>query len=153
MGDKRVYMFTDFEYGEYADYVRCCNCDIEMLLPCGTEKCPICGEEGMTMWVDDDEQVVNIGDFIDNNNVVEVDSKYFTIVEQVYKLGNEDSNGNVVLDLNYDIDGCYVKQIIVSKKNIRPFIKINTDVIFSIKEVDDVNHNIVDRIRDLFRSE
>jgi len=35
---------------EYADSVKCTNCESELLLPCGTERCPICG--GELMWLD-----------------------------------------------------------------------------------------------------
>jgi len=44
----------------WADYVRCNNCDTELFVDIGREDCPLCQKEGCLMWLDDDLQEVLI---------------------------------------------------------------------------------------------
>lgn len=46
--------FKNLTYGETADFCRCPNCEKNILLPNGMERCPICGEE--VVWVDEELQ-------------------------------------------------------------------------------------------------
>lgn len=127
MSKKVVYVFSDLSYGEFADYVRCANCDIEMLVPCGMENCPICGEEGMTMWVNDDEQEVNVEQFLSENEFVEVDSKYFSMTHQILSRGVEGDYGEFTFPLGFNDDEKYIKDIVVSRQKIRPEIRFEID--------------------------
>lgn len=64
MEKKIVFQFTDLAYSDYADYVVCPHCGYEMLVPSGTDYCPMCGEsDGCLQWADSDEQDVKIDDF------------------------------------------------------------------------------------------
>lgn len=56
---------------EMADYVECSNCGQKMLLPCGADKCPVCGYEGTLVWVDDELQEVYVEEFLneDDNHI------------------------------------------------------------------------------------
>lgn len=43
-----------YEGVQHGDWVRCVLCGAQMLLPCGADKCPECGENGTLRWVDED---------------------------------------------------------------------------------------------------
>lgn len=46
----------------YADHVFCCNCESEMFVPCGADICPRCRAIGTMMWVDEDEQEIEVSE-------------------------------------------------------------------------------------------
>lgn len=54
----KIIYFDNLEYGGYGDFVTCHHCDNNnfnadaMLVPCGTEFCPLCGDP--TVWKDED---------------------------------------------------------------------------------------------------
>ena len=151
MNKKVVYVFSDIPYDEFADYVRCANCDIEMLVPCGMEKCPICGEEGMTMWVNDDEQEVNVEQFLYENEFVETDSKYFPFTHKILVSGKEDNDGCVSIPLDFYHDEKHIVEIFVSRNMVRPEILFDINgAMFSedIKDVDAYDFQLMDKIKD-----
>jgi hypothetical protein len=39
--------------------VRCVSCGAQILLPCGADKCPECGENGTLRWVDEERQEID----------------------------------------------------------------------------------------------
>lgn len=43
----------------YREWVRCVLCGAQMLLPCGADKCPECGENGTLRWVDEERQEID----------------------------------------------------------------------------------------------
>lgn len=45
-----------YEGVQHGDWVRCVLCGAQMLLPCGADKCPECGENGTLRWVDEERQ-------------------------------------------------------------------------------------------------
>lgn len=46
-------LFSNLNYGKFADIVDCCYCgEAEMAVPQGTETCPICGKNGCLTWSD-----------------------------------------------------------------------------------------------------
>ncbi|MDC1809087.1 hypothetical protein POZ03_01265 [Bacteroides uniformis] len=53
MGPKKPSLLAFVDFG---DYTHCNNCDTSMLLPIGTEICPICHTEGCMKWVDEEKQ-------------------------------------------------------------------------------------------------
>lgn len=151
MSRKVVYVFSDLTYGESADYVRCANCDIEMLVPCGMERCPICGEEGMTMWVNDDEQEVNVEDFLSENEFVEMDSQYFPFTHRVLIYGKEDNDGCVSIPLDIWHDEKHIREIFVANNKVRPEIRFDINgMLFTedIKNVDGYDIQLMDKIKD-----
>ena len=78
----RILYFDNLEYGgEYADFVICHHCENydradAMLVPSGTERCPICGD--YTVWADDDRNryEVSISEMMDNEEIIHVDAFY-----------------------------------------------------------------------------
>lgn len=40
------------------DWVRCCDCGAQMLLPSGADRCPVCGGEGCLQWVNENMKEV-----------------------------------------------------------------------------------------------
>ena len=44
---------------QHGDWVRCVLCGAQMLLPCGADKCPECGENGTLRWVDEERQEID----------------------------------------------------------------------------------------------
>ena len=66
----KIIVYDDANYSNVADYVECNHCGKRMLLPCGADKCPECGEEGMLEWADlvfEDNQEVIFDDFVEDN--------------------------------------------------------------------------------------
>lgn len=54
--------YTTFKDGDVlsnGDWVRCVLCGAQMLLPCGADKCPECGENGTLRWVDEERQEID----------------------------------------------------------------------------------------------
>lgn len=47
---------------QHGDWVRCVLCGAQMLLPCGADKCPECGENGTLRWVDEEKQEMDAKD-------------------------------------------------------------------------------------------
>lgn len=47
---------------DLGDFVRCNNCDVVMLVPCGTDICPNCDTEGRLSWVDENRQEQRLSD-------------------------------------------------------------------------------------------
>lgn len=55
VNDKMTNMKTrTYEGVQHGDWVRCVLCGAQMLLPCGADKCPECGENGTLRWVDEE---------------------------------------------------------------------------------------------------
>lgn len=60
-----------YERVQHGDWVRCVLCGAQMLLPCGADKCPECGENGTLRWWDwrrytlSKESVDKITEFVD----------------------------------------------------------------------------------------
>lgn len=48
-----------YEGVQHGDWVRCVLCGAQMLLPCGADKCPECGENGTLRWVDEERQEID----------------------------------------------------------------------------------------------
>lgn len=48
-----------YEGVSHGDWVRCALCGAQMLLPCGADKCPECGENGTLRWVDEERQEID----------------------------------------------------------------------------------------------
>lgn len=48
-----------YEGVQHGDWVRCALCGAQMLLPCGADKCPECGENGTLRWVDEERQEID----------------------------------------------------------------------------------------------
>ena len=60
VNDKMTNMKTRTYKGvQYGDWVRCVLCGAQMLLPCGADKCPECGENGTLRWVDEERQEID----------------------------------------------------------------------------------------------
>lgn len=51
-----------YEGIRHGDWVRCTQCGAQMLLPCGADKCPECGENGTLRWVDEEKQEMDAKD-------------------------------------------------------------------------------------------
>lgn len=51
-----------YEGVQHGDWVRCVLCGAQMLLPCGADKCPECGENGTLRWVDEERQEMDAKD-------------------------------------------------------------------------------------------
>lgn len=51
-----------YEGVQHGDWVRCTQCGAQMLLPCGADKCPECGENGTLRWVDEEKQEMDAKD-------------------------------------------------------------------------------------------
>lgn len=51
-----------YERVQHGDWVRCVLCGAQMLLPCGADKCPECGENGTLRWVDEEKQEMDAKD-------------------------------------------------------------------------------------------
>lgn len=81
----------------------------------------------MTMCVNDDEQEVNVEDFLSENEFVEVDSKYFSMTHQILSRGVEGDYGDVSFPLGFNEDGKYIKDIVVSRQKIRPEVRFEID--------------------------
>ena len=47
-----------YEGVKHGDGVRCVICGAQMLLPCGADKCPECGENDTLRWVDEERQEI-----------------------------------------------------------------------------------------------
>ena len=47
---------------QHGDWVKCAQCGAQMLLPCGADKCPECGDSDVLMWVDEDKKEISIED-------------------------------------------------------------------------------------------
>lgn len=63
VNDKMTNMKTrTYEGVQHGDWVRCVLCGAQMLLPCGADKCPECGENGTLRWVDEDKQEMDAKD-------------------------------------------------------------------------------------------
>lgn len=61
--DKMTNMKTrTYEGVQHGDWVRCVLCGAQMLLPCGADKCPECGENGTLRWVDEEKQEMDAKD-------------------------------------------------------------------------------------------
>lgn len=60
VNDKMTNMKTrTYEGVQHGDWVRCVLCGAQMLLPCGADKCPECGENGTLRWVDEERQEID----------------------------------------------------------------------------------------------
>lgn len=60
VNDKMTNMKTrTYEGVWHGDWVRCVLCGAQMLLPCGADKCPECGENGILRWVDEERQEID----------------------------------------------------------------------------------------------
>ena len=77
----KILYFDNLSYSEYADLVFCPHCENgekaeAMLVPCGMEKCPLCGEN--TMWKNDgdDEYEVLLDNVFKHDEIVHVDANY-----------------------------------------------------------------------------
>lgn len=55
---------TIHAYVENGDLVKCNNCDTNMLLPCGADKCPKCKAEGCMSWINEEVQECNYDELI-----------------------------------------------------------------------------------------
>jgi hypothetical protein len=75
-------------YSEYADFVKCCNCEELMLVDRGTDVCPLCDVNGTLSWADDDEDKheVLISDYYE--------TKYYEIWFYYYGEENEKTDHN-----------------------------------------------------------
>ena len=63
VNDKMTNMTTrTYEGVQHGDWVRCVLCGAQMLLPCGADKCPECGENGTLRWVDEEKQEMDAKD-------------------------------------------------------------------------------------------
>lgn len=63
VNDKMTNMKTrTYEGVQHGDWVRCVLCGAQMLLPCGADKCPECGENGTLRWVDEEKQEMDAKD-------------------------------------------------------------------------------------------
>lgn len=63
VNDKMTNMKTrTYEGVQHGDWVRCVSCGAQMLLPCGADKCPECGENGTLRWVDEEKQEMDAKD-------------------------------------------------------------------------------------------
>lgn len=62
-----------YEGVQHGDWVRCVLCGAQMLLPCGADKCPECGENGTLRWVDEERQEIE-----DNSNEKIIKSKIYS---------------------------------------------------------------------------
>lgn len=51
-----------YEGVQHGDWVRCVLCGAQMLLPCGADKCPECGENDTLRWVDEERQEMDAKD-------------------------------------------------------------------------------------------
>lgn len=51
-----------YEGIQHGDWVKCTQCGAQMLLPCGADKCPECGENGTLRWVDEEKQEIDAKD-------------------------------------------------------------------------------------------
>ncbi len=49
-----------YEGVQHGDWVRCALCGVQMLLPCGADKCPECSSNSTLMWVDEDRQEMDV---------------------------------------------------------------------------------------------
>lgn len=49
-----------YEGVQHGDWVRCALCGVQMLLPCGVDKCPECSSNSTLMWVDEDRQEMDV---------------------------------------------------------------------------------------------
>lgn len=77
VNDKMTNMKTrTYEGVQHGDWVRCVLCGAQMLLPCGADKCPECGENGTLRWVDEERQ--------------EIDAKGLDCLDYVRELFGED---------------------------------------------------------------
>ena len=47
---------TIYSYADTGDLVHCNNCDVNMLVPAGADKCPHCYYEGSLGWFDDNNK-------------------------------------------------------------------------------------------------
>lgn len=52
-----------YEGVQHGDWVRCALCGVQMLLPCGADKCPECSSNSTLMWVDEDRGRYRGGEF------------------------------------------------------------------------------------------
>lgn len=71
----KILYFNNLNYCDYADLVTCYHCDNytladAMLVPTGTELCPVCGD--CTSWADDDvdHREVNIEEIFKTNEII-----------------------------------------------------------------------------------
>ena len=77
----KILYFDNLNYGDYADLVTCYHCDNytladAMLVPTGTELCPVCGD--YTSWADDnvDHREVNIEEIFKTNEIIHIRANY-----------------------------------------------------------------------------
>lgn len=78
----KILYFNNLEYdGDYADLVTCYHCDNygqadAMLVPIGTELCPICGD--YTSWDNDDTDCreVNIEEILNTEEIIRINAFY-----------------------------------------------------------------------------
>ena len=81
----RILYFDNLDYNsDYADLVTCHHCDNgntsdkydAMLVPCGMERCPICGDP--TEWKDDDNDryEVSIDEILKTDEVIHRNANY-----------------------------------------------------------------------------
>lgn len=60
VNDKMTNMKTrTYEGVQHGDWGKCVLCGAQMLLPCGADKCPECGENGTLRWVDEERQEID----------------------------------------------------------------------------------------------
>lgn len=88
---KAIY-FTNLQYGDTADLVRCnwCGCeqDMYMLIPCGYDVCPLCGEIGYLDWAEDETgsniDEVNLEKFLSDpdNEVSRMEAKFKEVYDE-----------------------------------------------------------------------
>lgn len=79
--DKRTIIYSNVHHG---DRVRCNNCESNMLLPTGADKCPECGAEGTLEWTND--------------------------VEELHTVDSTDISSPNYLDDDVDIETCFSKE-------------------------------------------
>jgi hypothetical protein len=77
----KILYFDNLNYCDYADLVTCYHCDNyaladAMLVPTGTEFCPVCGD--CTSWTDDnvDNREVNIEEIFKTNEIIHITANY-----------------------------------------------------------------------------
>jgi len=93
---EKVIKFKNLRYGNTADYVYCGCCGKDMLLPVGTQHCPICKQTSLS-WIDENNESMKSGTlkfFEQNLDIIEEDCtllyKVKTIAKEFVKVRGEE---------------------------------------------------------------
>lgn len=84
-----------YEGVQHGDWVRCTQCGVQMLLPCGADQCPECYGYDTLVWVDEDRQ--------------EMDTKHLDCLAPMRKLKLQEYLSQDVLAIEHSE---YYKQLI-----------------------------------------